>query len=249
MLYDTHAHLDIIDEKYLPTLIENAKKENVKYIVSQTVNIDSLSKTLKIKNQFPKIVKFSAGLYPEEFLKESDFTKLRKFIEENKKDIFAIGEIGMDFSHEKPDKKLQEQIFRKQLKLAEELNLPVSIHTRKAEKEILEILKEFPKVKRILHCFSGKLKLVKEADEMGCYFSIPTNIVRSQHFQKMVEILPKEKILTETDSPYLSPHKETNNEPAFIMETIKMISLLWKQNVEEVEKQIEENFNKIYISS
>ena len=247
MIYDTHAHLDLIKKNYLPILIENAKKARVKSIVTQSVNIDSLKNSFEIHKKYPELVKFSAGLYPEETLEETDFDELKKFVLENKEDVFAIGEIGMDGTSGHANMVTQERVFRKQLELAQELNVPVSIHTRKAEKQIVEILKEYPKVKRILHCFSGKLKLAKEAEGIGCYFSIPANIVRSEHFQKMVEMLPKEKILTETDTPYLSPLKEKQNEPAFIQETIKLISLLWKEPVENVEKQIEENFNRIYL--
>lgn len=222
------------------------KKNNVKYIITQSVNVDSFKENLKIYKKYPGIVKLSIGLYPEENLEEKDFIEMKKLIIKNKKEIFAIGEIGMDFSSEKPDKSLQKKIFIKQLDLAQELNLPVSIHTRKAEKEVIEILRNYPNLKKILHCFSGNFKLIKEAKEIGCYFSIPTNIVRSQHFQKMIEVLPKEKILTETDSPYLSPHVNTNNESSFIVETIKMISLIWKEPIEKVELKIENNFKEIY---
>ena len=126
------------------------------------------------------------------------------------------------------------------------MNFPVSIHTRKVEKEVIEILRNYPNLKKILHCFSGNFKLIKEAKEIGCYFSIPTNIVRSQHFQKMIEILPKERILTETDSPYLSPHANKTNESSFIVETIKLISLIWKESIEKVESKLENNFKEIY---
>lgn len=244
MIYDTHAHLDMI--KDLPTLIKNAKESNVKTIITQSVNIPSLKKSLEISKKYSDLVKFSAGLYPEENLSIQDFNELKEFVLENKKDVFAIGEIGMDFSRELPDKKIQEEVFRKQLELTQELNLPVSIHTRKAEKEIVEILEEYPNVKKILHCFSGNFKLVKKAVELGCYFSIPTNIVRAEHFQKMVRELPREKILTETDTPYLSPFVGKDNEPAFIKESIKKISEIWEVSEKEVEGIIEENFERIF---
>jgi len=245
-MIDTHAHLDMIKKSYLDELIENAKSVGVKTIVTQSVNIPSLSPSLEIANKYPEIVKFSAGLYPEETLKESDFDKLKEFVMKNKDQVFAIGEIGMDFSRELPGKELQEKIFRQQLELAEELNVPVSIHTRKAEKEIIEILKEYPNVKKVLHCFCGKKRLALEAEKIGCYFSVPTNIVRAHNFQDLVRYIPKEKILTETDTPYLSPFKEKNNESAFISETIKTISKYWEMSEEEVDNQIESNFNKIY---
>lgn len=226
--------------------MENAKSAKIKIIVAQSVNIESLKKTIEVSKKYPEIVRLSAGLYPEHFLKESDFDELSKIIKENEENIFAIGEIGMDFSYDEPSRELQEKIFRKQLELAEKLNIPVSIHTRKAEKEIVEILKEYPNVKKILHCFSGKIKLAKEAEEIGCYFSIPTNIVRSEHFQKLVKEISRDRILTETDSPYLSPFLDTKNEPANIVETIKIMANIWNCSILDAEVQIENNFNKMY---
>ena len=269
MLYDTHAHLDML--KDLDSVIENARRNHVKIIVAQSVDIDSMKKSLEICKKYPDVMKLSVGLYPEDDLKESDLLELEKFVSDNREYIFAIGEIGMDFTPRvasagcrvksvemKEDeiekvreisderKKLQEYVFRKQLELAERLGVPVSIHTRKAEREVVDILRDYPNVKKILHCFSGNFKLVKEAENIGCYFSIPTNIVRSEHFQKMVGEINRDRILTETDSPYLSPFKDSWNEPANIGESIKVISGLWDLSEKDVEDIIENNFVKLY---
>jgi len=243
MIIDSHAHLDLIEN--LDEVLTRAKENNVELILAQSVNIESLNKNLEIKNKYSDIVGLSAGLYPEETLKKSDYKLLEDFVIKNEDKVMAIGEIGMDFSRKLPKKDLQEYIFTKQLDLAQKMGLPVSIHTRKAEKEIIQILKGYPKLKRILHCFSGNFKLVKEAEMMGCYFSIPTNIVRSEHFQKIVKEVNRKKILTETDSPYLSPFKEKSNEPSYITESIKVMAKIWKMSFEEAEYQIEENSKKV----
>ncbi|MCW8965395.1 MAG: TatD family hydrolase [Candidatus Pacearchaeota archaeon] len=240
MIIDVHAHLDFLDES---KIVEIEKDRDVNLVVSNSVNLESNRKNLELSKKYSK-VKFGCGMYPDEKVLESEFDDFEKFVEENKKEIFAVGEIGMDFKEGK-DRELQERFFRRQLEIAKELEVPAIIHTRKAEEEIVEVLRDYDCF-RILHCFSGKLKLVKEAVEIGCYFSIPTNIVRSEHFQKMVEMIPKEKILTETDSPYLSPCKDKKNEPKFIKESIKVISKIWKKSIKETEKQIEENFNRIF---
>lgn len=239
MIIDTHAHLDYLEESKLNEIQNN---KELKLVITNSVNLKSCKKNLEISKKYPKI-KFAAGLYPEK-LSIKKLNELKDFIKKNKKYIFAIGEIGMDFKHDE-NKKLQEKVFREQLKIAEKLNIPAIIHTRKAEKEILEIIPDY-KCRKILHCFSGKFKLIKQAVELGCYFSIPTNIVRSEHFQKMIEFIPKEKILTETDAPYLSPYKDKNNEPIFITESIKVISKIWKLSIKKTEKQIEENFRNIF---
>jgi TatD DNase family protein len=245
MITDVHAHLDFLSENKLKEIQDNPK---IKLVVTNSVNMKSNKKNLELSKKYSKI-KWAAGLYPEENLPPNDFIFLSKLIEENKSQVIAIGEIGMDFSHELPDKQLQKEIFKKQLELAKQLNVPAIIHTRKAEKEVIDILEEFSYPKIILHCFSGNFKLVKKAIELGYYFSIPTNIVRAEHFQKAIQLIPKNKILTETDSPYLSPFKEKQNEPAFISESIKKIAGIWKIIEEEVEKIVESNFEKLFKQS
>jgi len=224
----------------------NAKKVGVKSIITNSINLKSCEKNLKIKRQYPEIVKLAVGLYPEKTLKPSNSKKFEFFVQENIKNIIALGEIGLDFSYEKPTRKLQEKVFIKELELARRLNLPVIIHTRKAEQRVLEILEDFKDLKIILHCFHGNFKLIKKAEELGCYFSIPTSIVRSEHFQKMIKEISKEKILTETDAPYMSPFKEKQNEPAFIQESIKTINKIWNLSSEKTENILENNFKKIF---
>jgi len=242
MIYDVHAHLDFFNEEELKSILDNSNE--VKLIISNSVNLKSCEKNLELTKKYTKI-KCALGLYPESTLKLSDFAKLKSLVEKNKKDVLAIGEIGLD-KLEKADFELQRKIFIQQLELAKEFNLPSIIHTRKAEKEIIEILENYKRQVIILHCFSGNFNLIKRAIELGCYFSIPTNIVRSEHFQKLAREIPRERILTETDTPYLSPYKETKNQPAYIKETIKKLSELWNLPKKEVESQIEKNFNKIY---
>ena len=243
MIIDSHAHLDMI--KDLDSLIENAKTNRVKTIITNSINLDSSKKNLEISKRYSKFVKLAAGLYPEEDLTLEKYNAFENWVKENEDKIVAIGEIGLDKT-EKLDFKLQKEIFKKQLDLAVELKVPAIIHSRKAEKEIIEILENHKDLRVILHCFHGNFKLVKKANELGFYFSIPTNIVRSEQFQKMVKELPKDKILTETDSPYLSPFKEKDNEPAFITESIKKISEIWEMDKEETERQIERNFEKLF---
>ncbi len=242
MIIDIHAHLDFLEESKLEEIQNNPK---IKLVITNSVNILSNKKNLELSKKYSKI-KFASGLYPEDNLTSNNFTLLSNLISKNKNEVIAIGEIGMDFSHELPKKEIQKEIFTKQLDLAKKLNVPAIIHTRKAEKEILEILENYQNSKIILHCFSGNFKLIQKAIELNCYFSIPTNVVRSEHFQKMLTFVPHKQILTETDSPYLSPFKDKKNEPAFISESIKKIAEVWNISEKEVEKQIENNFEKLF---
>jgi len=244
MKYDVHAHLDFFKKEELVDLIKNAEKENVSSIITNSVDLISCIKNLEIAKNYD-IVRLAIGIYPSDKITRHDLFNFKDFFEKHKNSITAIGEIGMDFQEGK-DKKVQESVLKFQLNIARENGLPVIVHSRKAEKEVLEILKEYSSLKIILHCFSGNFNLVKKAVELGCYFSIPTNIVRSEHFQKMILEIPKEKVLTETDSPFLSPYKETKNQSAFIKESIKKISEIWKTSEELVEKQIEKNFKDVF---
>ncbi len=244
MIYDCHAHLDYFKEPKLKSIIENAEKNKVKNIITNSIDLNSCKKNLEISKKY-LIVKLACGLYPNDKLNLKDYKAFEKFVLENKKFIIAIGEIGLD-STEPVNMNLQEQIFKKQLELAQKLNLPVIIHSRKAETKVIEIIKQYSKLKKIMHCFCGKLKLIEQVDK-NTYFSIPTNVVRSEHFQKMLTLIPKTRILTETDSPFLSPHKDVQeNQPAFIQESIKIISKIWNISKQETEKQIEENFKWVF---
>ena len=241
MLIDVHFHADFLPEKKLEEIQRN---EKIKLVVTNSVDVESCESNLKISKKFSKI-KLAVGLYPEEKNNLTEYEKLENFVVKNKNQIFAIGEIGLDKT-EKLDFEIQKKIFVAQLNLAKRLNLPVIVHTRKAEKEVLEILENYKELKIILHCFSGNFKLVKKAVELGCYFSIPTNIVRSEHFQKLVVEVPHGRILTETDAPYLSPFKEKQNESAFIVETIRTLSKIWNVPEKDVERQVETGFEKVF---
>jgi TatD DNase family protein len=249
MIYDVHAHLDLV--KDLDKVIKNAKENNVALIVTQSVTLKTAKENLKICKKYPSIIKMAAGYYPQDAHKaetgedvKDTIKDLRDFISKNKKYILEIGEIGMDFSSGK-DSSSQEKLFRAQLDLAKEFNLPAIIHTRKAEKEVIEILKDYPTVTKILHCFCGKFKLAKKGLNMGCYFSIPTNVSRNSGFQKILKEFPKEKILTETDTPFLSPFRGEENTPSNISHSLKVISKIWGISVKETEDQIEKNTKKV----
>ena len=247
MIYDCHCHLDVYSDKKIESVIENAKEKKVGAIIINSVNLKTLRRIFELASKYD-IIKISAGLYPEKDLTLEKYSEFEKFVKEHKKQIIAIGEIGLD-STEKLNLKTQEQIFRKQLDLAQELGLPVMIHSRKQEVEVIEILKSYPKLIKIMHCFHGKLKLLDSVDK-NTYFSIPTNVVRSEHFQKMLLLLSKDRFLTETDTPFLSPYKDIrDNESGFIVESIKIISKLWKFSKKQTEKQLEDNFKWIFKSS
>ncbi len=241
MIYDVHAHMDFFKEEELKSILEDSK---IALVISNSVNMKSCENNLELSKKYLKL-KLATGLYPEDNLKLTDFAKLKTFVKNNKKQVFAIGEIGLD-KQEKCDFKIQEKIFIQELELAKELNVPSIIHTRKAEREVIDILENFKEQRIILHCFSGNFKLIKRAVELGFYFSIPAILIRSEHFQKLVAEVPRDRILTETDSPLLSPYKDKPNQPAYIRETLKKLAEIWKISEKEAENQIEKNTRHMF---
>ena len=211
ILVDAHCHLDFFDEKEQEEIIGRAEKAGVKAIISNGVNRKSNESVLKIAKRF-SIVKAALGMYPTDTHHvEEDIAFIRK----HKKEIVAIGEVGMDFKESKEEEyvKRQQEMFRKIIALAKELDKPLIVHSRKAEKEVIDALKENGAKKVVMHCFSGKKKLIPLCIEQGWYFTIPTHVVKSEQMQHLTKEVPMNRILTETDAPYLSPYEGKKNEP------------------------------------
>ncbi|MAG50455.1 hypothetical protein CL621_02325 [archaeon] len=260
MLVDVHAHLS--HEKFskdLDKVLERAKKVGIKEIITSGVNVPTNREALKLSEKYD-FVKTSLGLYPIDLLglgsDESGLSRQvepfvledeLKFIKKNKDKIISIGEVGMDFAWDKKHHDKQKKNFEKIITFAEKLKKPIIIHSRKAEKECLDLLESSKLKKVLLHCFSGNKKLIKKGEDLGYCFSIPAIIIRLQHFQTLVEMVDMGKILTETDAPWLSPYPGKRNEPSFIVETIKKITEIKKLTKEEVEKIIFMNYKRFFL--
>lgn len=261
-LVDVHCHLNHkLFQNDLEEVLKRAKEAGVKVMICSGVNSVANREVLKLAEKYPRI-KASLGLYPIDALGLSEGeTGLPRqpqpinleeefaFIKKNKDKIIAIGEIGMDFHWDKTHHDQQRENFRKILRFAKSIHKPAIIHSREAEKECLEVLQEEIKNKEIPiinHCFSGKKALIKWGAQLGHYFSIPPNIYKSQQFQTVAGIVDLKQLLTETDSPWLSPYKEQKNEPALVMESIKKIAEIKKISEEETAQVIWENYLRIF---
>ncbi|PIO04921.1 TatD family deoxyribonuclease, partial [Candidatus Woesearchaeota archaeon CG08_land_8_20_14_0_20_43_7] len=170
-----------------------------------------------------------------------------RFIEKQKDQIIAIGEVGLDYNWIKDRCDEQKDTFSKIIRLAEKIKKPIIVHSRKAEIDILDMLESSRLKKVVLHCFCGRSSLVKRAVDDGYSFSIPANIVRDMHFQKIAAEIPTNQILTETDAPFLSPFRGKRNEPAFISESLKKISELRGLTVEETSNLIYLNYQRMFL--
>jgi TatD DNase family protein len=254
---DVHCHLDYtpLKEK-LDSVIENARLADVKVIVTNSVDKKTIRLSLGLAKKYD-IVKPALGYYPPDALhvelegKEKfefnykEFEEELEFIKKHKNQVVAIGEIGLDYKNGK-DKELQKRVFVAQIRLAKEIDKPVIVHSRNAEEDVLNVLDEEKAKKVVLHCFSGKKQLVERAIKLGFYFSIPTNVVRSESIQWLTKTASLSKLFAETDSPFLSPFKEKHNEPAYVIESYKKIAEIKGMTIEEVKNNLFLNWQRLF---
>jgi len=259
MLIDIHSHLDHCYFKDdIDKVIDNAKKADVKVILTAGINPETNRKALAIAKKYD-IVKACLGIYPIQTLKkeiEEGAYQLKKdkfnvedeidFIKKNKKEIAAVSEIGLDYYWDKEHKKEQKKLFENMISLAEKLNKPVIVHSRKAESDCIEMLKSSKLKKIIMHCFTGKKVLVKQIIDNNWFLTAPTSIVRSTQFQDNVKIIPITQLFCETDAPYLTPFKDKRNEPAFITESYKKIAEIKKMELKEVINNVWMNWQNLF---
>jgi TatD DNase family protein len=140
----------------------------------------------------------------------------------------------------------QEQAFRRLVEIALAADKPMVVHTRRRERRAFEILTELGATRVDWHCFGGKVKLARQIAEHGHYLSIPANARRSESFTRMLETLPRDRVLLETDCPYLGPDREQPNEPGNVAGTAEYTAELWKLSVTDVHDQLAENFTRLF---
>ena len=243
-LADVHAHLDLIEDK--ESVVKRAVEEGIRAIVTNGVDPISNRKSLELQEK-NKIVKVALGIYPVNAA-EMGFSQVLeeiRFIRQNADRIAAIGEVGLDYQ-ETEDRKRQHEAFNGFLALAADLEKPVIVHSRKAEKEVIQALIDADCRNAILHAFHGNMELVRKGAEKGFLFSIPSNVLRSEHFQKLVETAPIENLLTETDTPYLGPFADKRSEPAFVKMTVKKIAEIKGMSTEKAADGLWNNYLKAF---
>lgn len=262
ILVDVHSHMYSKQFKGdIDEVIKRAENAGVKAIIAAGVDEKTNRETLELAKQY-KLIKAALGIYPPDALeretgKTSKLTSSKeidkeiKFIESKKNEVIALSEFGLDYLSDDADKKTQQEIFIKLLRLAKNLDKPVIVHSRKAESDVIDILEKENMRKVVLHCFCGRKSLIKRAIEIGWCFSIPANIVRSQQFQDMVKMIPLQQLLTETDAPFLSPYtdkegKSIRNEPSFVIETIKKIAEIKSMTPEDIANIVFSNYQRLF---
>ncbi|HII15764.1 MAG TPA: TatD family hydrolase [Nanoarchaeota archaeon] len=245
MLIDVHSHLDFPDfEKDFDKVLERAKEAGVFAIISAGVNPESNRKVLEIAGKYP-IVKPALGIYPSDALKMSDSEIENEIGFIRKSGPFAVSEVGLDGTY--PEMEKQKLVFEKFIMLAKELDVPLIVHSRKAESETVEMLARLEAKKVVVHCFMGKLSIAKQIEDNGWLFSVPCIIQTSSQFQELVKKVKSTHLLTETDAPLLSAVKGKRNEPAFAADTIKKMAEIKGVAKEEMEKMVFMNYQRLFM--
>lgn len=252
MLVDAHCHLDFKDfDKDRNKIIDKCKQVGVGAIICNGVDQKSNKKILKLSEKYD-LINSALGLYPSYALNLTDnqIDKHLNFIKEQKSKIIAIGEVGIDFFHIKDEKKriLECKIFKQVIKLANNTNLPLIVHSRKAEGKVLELL-TLAKTPVVLHFYCGNAEQIKKAVSRGYYFSIPTTIVKSKTVRTLAKRVPLNQILTETDAPYLCPEQGKRNDPTYIRQSIEKLAEIKNLPAREIEKQIWANYCELFVKN
>ena len=263
--FDSHAHYD--DEKFnedRDEVIEKIYNADITKFISAGYDLESSKKAIELIEKYDFIYT-TVGISPDglkESVKETgnEILKLKEVIlnfknekkKTGKKDkIVGIGEIGLDYYWNKENKEIQKYAFIEQIKLANELDLPIAIHTREAVMDTLEILKQNPVNKKgVFHCCPFNRELVKEALKLGFYISIagPVTFKNSKNAPEIIEMIPLDRILIETDSPYLAPEpvRGTRNDSRNVKYTAQKIADLKGLILEEVAEATYRNAETLY---
>ena len=254
-LFDSHAHLD--DEKFnedREQLIEQIHNENVEKFVSAGYSLETSKKAIELSKKYEYIYP-TCGISPndipqteEELWKELE--EIRKLVKQNSKTV-AIGEIGLDYHWNQENKELQKKAFIEQIKIANEFQLPIQIHTREAVMDTLEILKNnYVKKCGIFHCCPLNRELVKEGLKLGFYISFagPVTFKNSKNANEIIEMVPNDRMLIETDSPYLSPEplRGRRNDPRNVKYMAAKVAEVKGLTVEEVAEITYNNAIRIF---
>jgi len=251
MTIDSHAHLEMeAFDRDRDAVLGRAAAAGVTAIITVGTTIPDCGKALELAQRNP-MVYAAVGVHPHEAqgVDAGTYGALRVLAQHQK--VVAIGEIGLDFFYEHSPREVQLRRFEEQLDLALELNLPVIIHDREAHAETLRILrKRKGGLRGVLHCFSGDMAMARECLDLEFYISVagPVTYRKSERLRAVAHEIPVERLLVETDAPYLSPQpwRGKRNEPAYVVETARCLAEIRGMPAGEMERLTEENTRRLF---
>lgn len=252
MLIDSHVHLD--DRRFnrdRDMIIKNLRSNGIELAINIGADLQTSIASVSLAEKYDNIYA-AVGVHPHSAkeVDESTIEILKSFASRDK--VIAIGEIGLDFHYDNSPRDVQRKWFREQLKLAKEVNLPVVIHSREACQETFDILKEAQdgSLEGVLHCYSGSPEMAKEYIKLGFYISIagPVTFRNARVLREVAEVVPLDKLLIETDCPYLTPepHRGKRNEPIFVKYVAGTIADIKGISYEELAKATNRNTKELF---
>lgn len=236
-LIDTHAHIDMLEEPTNQVLLE-MHNFGIKKVIIPSVEISTMQNIVNIANQNENIYAM-VGIFPSEAKTYNKDIEEKMIDFAQSKKVVAVGEIGLDYYWDKSFNAIQQDVFIKQIKLANELNLPIVIHDREAHKDTFDILKKHNQNSKVLfHCFLGSIEFMRECVKQGWFIALG-GVVTFKNAIKMKEVakeVPLEKLMLETDSPYLTPvpYRGKPNKPAYVKYVAEEIAQLRNMALEEI---------------
>ena len=251
MLFDTHAHYDAEQfDSDRDQVLETLASHGVDLLVNPGCDLQSSRKAVELAEKYPFLYA-AVGFHPEECAPYTSaaLDVIRDLAAHPK--VVAIGEIGLDYYwEENPDREFQQKVFRDQLALAEELALPVIVHDRDAHADSLAMVREFPKVQGVFHCFSGSAEMALELVKLGWMVSF-TGVLTYKNARKAVEAaqaIPLERLMIETDSPYMAPvpHRGKRNQSVYVQHVCERLAEIKGISFEECARITMENGKRFF---
>lgn len=252
MLFDSHAHLDssrFDDDR--EQIIKNARENGVSYIMNPGANLETSVDAVKLASEH-EMIYAAVGVHPHDVKDMDEMTLMLLKGLTKKEKVMAIGEIGLDYYYDHSPRDLQQEWFRRQIQLAKEVSLPIIIHDRDANDDVMRILKEEKAFDTgvVLHCFSGSAELARQYVNLGAYISIagPVTFKNARKTVEVVEKTPLQYLFVETDSPYLTPvpYRGKRNEMAYVRYVAEKIAEIKGISFDEVAYQTTENAKKFF---
>ena len=249
MLIDSHAHLVSLEN--LPEVLQRAQENNINKIVSISSDIPSTEATISLAEEYDYIFA-TTGIHPHsaDQMSEEVLIGIDHFAENDK--VVAIGETGLDYFYMNSEKEVQIDSFTEHIRLGKKHNLPIIIHVRNADQDMIEILtkESAADTPGVIHCFTGDYDTAKKYLDLGYYISFSGIVTykRSEELREAAKKIPKDKILIETDSPYLAPvpHRGKPNEPSYVKHVAETISNVRGISFDEIAEITKANAEKLF---
>jgi TatD DNase family protein len=268
MLIDTHTHLDFAQfHRRTDEVIQNASKAGIKKIINVGTTLQGSRDSIALADKHPEVYA-SVGIHPHDIIAADRSAMAELLVLAKHKKVVAIGEIGLDYLKKNVDKEKQKKSFIIQIGLAKRMNLPIIVHNREADEDVLEIIKiQDDDLRGVIHCFSSNWSQAQKFLNLGFYISFTGSITFKNKkagmqdqidnvrgctalgdITEVIKKVPMDKILVETDSPFLAPepYRGKNNEPAYVTEVAKKIAEIKEISFEEVSEKTTKNAIELF---